>query len=103
MSKENQGEHSEGSDVKRLRIEVYDPNLGEGGRWDDINSRQVAILYLDETRGLAVKSNIDNPFIMEWFIRSMAGQMSEDPFPITKAMGESVLNTLNSFRSKEND
>ena len=99
MSKENQRENSERSEIEELRVEVYDPNLGEGGKWDDICTRQVAILYLGDN-GLAVKGNIDNPFVMEWFIRALAGKMSTNEGVYSSIVGKAVLDCLNDISEK---
>ena len=96
MSKKNKTRDSAESQIKRLRVSVLDPNLGEGGKWDEICSTQLAIIYADDD-GIKVKGNIQNPFLMEWFIRALAAQMKEAKGMYSQIVGSTILESLDNL------
>ena len=95
MSKADQGKHSEVRQIERLRIKVWDPNLGDKGEyWPDISCRELAILWVNE-KGLHVKGNVDNPFILLSLIRGLATAVKQSEDPQLSKVADQIIQTIN--------
>ena len=91
MSKTNQGKHSEVRQIERLRVKIWDPNLGQKGEhWPEISCRELAILWVDQA-GLHVKGNVDNPLVLLSLIRGLAKAVKQSNDPQLSQVADEVI------------